>query len=120
MTERNHTSYIVQFDGVGSQEQAERLLGAEVLLEQSLFEEEEWEDEEGDFFDLIHFDVTDLVSGETGKVVDVVDYSGNVVLTLDILGKEILLPLSETYLSAVDWENASLQVNIPKELAELN
>ena len=75
--------------------------------------------QEGDFFDLIHFDVTDLVSGETGKVVDVVDYSGNVVLTLDILGKEILLPLSETYLSAVDWENASLQVNIPKELAEL-
>ena len=50
LTERNHTSYIVQFDGVGSQEQAERLLGAEVLLEQSLFEEEEWEDEEGDFF----------------------------------------------------------------------
>ncbi len=120
LTERNHTSYIVQFDSISSQEQAERLLGAEVLLEQSLLEEEEWEDEEGDFFDLIHFDVTDLVSGTTGRVLDVVDYSGNVVLTLDILGKEILLPLSETYISAVDWENASLQVNIPKELAELN
>ena len=54
LTERNHTSYIVQFDSISSQEQAERLLGAEVLLEQSLLEEEEWEDEEGDFFDLIH------------------------------------------------------------------
>ena len=83
-------------------------------------DEDEWHEEEGDIFDLIDFDVTDLVSGATGKVLDVADYSGNIVLTLDILGKEILLPLSETYLSVLDWENSSLQVNVPKELAELN
>ena len=120
LTKRNQTSYIVQFDYVNSQEQAERLIGAEVLLEKSLLDEDEWHEEEGDIFDLIDFDVTDLVSGATGKVLDVADYSGNIVLTLDILGKEILLPLSETYLSVLDWENSSLQVNVPKELAELN
>lgn len=120
LTERNHTSYIVQFDYVNTQQQAERLIGAEVLLEKSLLDEDEWEEEEGDIFDLIDFTVTDLVSGATGKVLDVADYSGNIVLTLDILGKEILLPLSEIYLSSVDWENASLQVTIPEELAELN
>lgn len=120
LTKRNQTSYIVQFDYVNSQEQAERLIGAEVLLEKSLLDEDEWHEGEGDIFDLIDFDVTDLVSGATGKVLDVADYSGNIVLTLDILGKEILLPLSETYLSVLDWENSSLQVNVPKELAELN
>ena len=120
LTERNHTSYIVQFDYVDSQEQAERLIGAEVLLEKSIQEEEEWDEEEDDIYDLIDFDVTDLVSGATGKVLDVADYSGNIVLTLGIMGKEILLPLSETYLVEVDWERSSLQVNIPTELAELN
>lgn len=120
ITRRNHTSYIIKFDYVDSLEQAERLAGAEVLLEKAMLEEEELEESDHDIFELIGFKVKDLVSGAIGEVSDVADYSGNVVLTLSILGKEILLPLSETYISEVDFELHQLQVNIPAELAELN
>lgn len=87
-----------------------------MLLEKDMLEEEA----EPDVFELAGFEVEDLVSGAVGEVSDVADYSGNVVLALSILGKEILLPLSETYIADVDFELRRLQVNIPAELAELN
>lgn len=117
---RNHTSYIVKFDYVDTLAQAERLLGCEVLLERALLEEEEMDESEYDVFELIDFEVNDEVSGETGKVTDVSDYSGNIVLTIFILGKDILLPLSEVYVCEIDSEHRLLRVRIPEELAELN
>lgn len=120
LTVRNHTSYIVKFDYVDSLAQAERLMGCEVLLEREMLEEEEMDETEGDVYELIGFKVKDQVSGAAGEVLDVADYSGNIVLTLSIFGKEVLLPLSDTYVCDVDWEHEQLQVNIPVELAELN
>lgn len=120
LTVRNHTSYIVKFDYVDSLAQAERLMGCEVLLEREMLEEEEMDETEGDVYELIGFKVKDQVSGAAGEVLDVADYSGNIVLTLSIFGKEVLLPLSDTYVRDVDWGHGQLQVNIPVELAELN
>lgn len=120
LTLRNHTSYIVKFDYVDSLAQAERLLGCEVLLEKELVEEEEPDEAEYDVFELIGFQVTDEVSGQTGKVADVADYSGNVVLTIFMWGKEILLPLSGHYICEIDFEHKQLQVRISEELANLN
>ena len=57
---------------------------------------------------------------ETGEVADVADYSGNVVLTVSIMNKEILLPLSENYICEIDFEHSRLLVQIPRELVELN
>lgn len=120
LTVRNHTSYIVKFDYVDTLEQAERLVGCEVLFEREVLEEEGQDQPDYDIFELIDFEVRDQVSGKTGKVTDVADYSGNVVLTIAILDKEILLPLSEHYVCEIDFENGQLQVQIPQELAELN
>lgn len=120
ITFRNHASCIVKFDYVDTLEDAERLVGAEVWMERAMLGEEETEEQDFDIFALTGFEVKDLVSGAVGEVSDVADYSGNVVLTLAIFGKEILLPLSEIYLSDIDWEHSRLEVNIPVELAELN
>lgn len=120
LTCRNHTSYIVKFDYVDSLSQAERLLGCEVLLEKALLGEGEADESNYDIYDLIDFEVSDRISGETGKVTDVADYSGNVVLSIFILGKEILLPLSDNFVCGIDFEHRHLQVLISAELAELN
>lgn len=120
LTVRNHTSYIVKFDFVDTLEQAERLTGCEVMLEKALLDEEDAEAFDYDISELNGFVVEDEVSGESGTVTDVANYSGNVVLTLQIMGKEILLPLSDRYVSEVSFENSKLSVNIPPELAELN
>lgn len=120
ITPRNATSYIVKFDYVDSRAQAERLIGCEVMLERALLEEEEIDEADYDIFELIDFEVKDDVSGQTGKVTDVADYSGNIVLTLSLVGKEILLPFSEVYITEVDMEHRLLGVHIPAELADLN
>ncbi|MEG0796158.1 MAG: ribosome maturation factor RimM [Odoribacter sp.] len=117
---RNHTSYIVKFDYVDTIEQAMRLVGSEVLLERALLDEEEIEGFDYDVFELIDFDVKEQLSGETGKVTDVANYSGNVVLTISIFGKEVLLPLSEVYVCEVDFQHRQLQTQIPADLIGLN
>ncbi len=120
LTVRNHTSYIVKFDYVDSLAQAERLVGCEVLLERELIGDDDIAGLDYDVYDLIELEAKDEVSGAMGRVVDVADYSGNVVLTISILGKEILLPLSEMYVHNVDFEQGIVDVHIPRELAELN
>ncbi len=116
---RNHTSYIVKFDYVDTIAQAERLVGCEIWLEKSLLQENEAEDYR-DIFDLIGFRVHDERSGNNGQVTDVADYSGNIILTLSIFGKEVLLPLSETYIRNLDWAHETIHVHIPEELENLN
>ena len=120
LTVRNHTSYIVKFDYVDSLAQAGRLVGCEVLFEKRMLEGQEPEESGYDIFELIGFEVKDQVSEETGEVADVADYSGNVVLTVSIMNKEILLPLSENYTCEIDFEQSRLLVQIPRELVELN
>lgn len=120
LTVRNHSSYIVKFDFVDNLEQAERLTGCEVLLEKTLLDEEDVEAFDYDISALSGFVVEDEVSGNSGIVADVANYSGNIVLTLQISDKEILLPLSEKYVKEVSFESSKLWVSIPPELAELN
>ena len=103
LTVRNHTSYIVKFDYVDTLAQAGRLVGCEVLFEKRMLEGQEPEESGYDIFELIGFEVKDQVSEETGEVADVADYSGNVVLTVSIMNKEILLPLSENYICEIDF-----------------
>ncbi len=113
---RNHHSYIVKFDLVDSQEEAEQLVGAEVLV---LGDSLDMAPVEPDVFALTGFAVTDERSGEQGMVTDVADYSGNIVLTISISGKEILLPLAEEYLKQINREEKKLVVFIPSEIADL-
>lgn len=117
---RNHVSYIIKFDHVDTQAQAERLIGGEVLIEKELLDEEDIYSFDYDVFELNGFTVTDEFSGQTGVVTDVADYSGNVVLSILISGKEVLLPLSEVYVREVDFEANRIVAHIPQEIADLN
>ena len=114
------SSFWTEFDYVDTLAQAGRLVGCEVLFEKELLEGQEPEESGYDIFELIGFEVKDQVSEETGEVADVADYSGNVVLTVSIMNKEILLPFSENYICKIDFEHSRLLVQIPRELVELN
>lgn len=120
LTVRNQSSYIVKFDHVDTLRQAEHLAGCDVMLEKALLEEEELEPAGYDDLDWEGFAVVEENTGETGQVVEVVNYSGNVVLTLRIFGKEILLPFSDHYVLRADFHNKQLFVQIPSDLIDLN
>ena len=116
LTARNHTSYIVKFDFVDSKEQADRLVGSDLLMDKYLLEEEDMPLE---LSDLIGFSVVDEPTGEKGEVVQVDNYSGNVVLSIRIFSKEILLPVSDEYVTDILHDERLLHVNIHEEIKEL-
>ena len=124
LTVRNHTSYIVKFDYVDTLAQAGRLVGCEVLFEKRMLEGQEPE-ESGICPEHTEKKTEsrcekDKAAVPQAEVADVADYSGNVVLTVSIMNKEILLPLSENYICEIDFEHSRLLVQIPRELVELN
>ncbi|MDR2131688.1 MAG: 16S rRNA processing protein RimM [Odoribacteraceae bacterium] len=118
---RNATSCIVKFDFVDSAGQAGHLAGHDLFARAGSVEEEEEEagtlEEEGGW---IGFTARDLLTGETGEVVDMANYSGNVVLSIRMFSREILVPLSGGYVKEVLPEERLLRVEIPQELKELN
>lgn len=116
---RNHTSYIVKFDYVDSQDQAERLVGCDVMFEKTLLEGQAADNYDFDIFELNGFSVTDENTQQDGEVTDVANYSGNVVLTIRIFDKEILLPFSEVYIKDLNLGENKLTVQIPQDLIDL-
>lgn len=117
LTERNHSSYIVKFDFVDSKEQADRLVGCDLLMDKYLLEEEN--ELPFELSDLIGYSVLDELTGETGVVEQVDNYSGNVVLTIKIFSKEILLPVSDEYVLDISHNEKKIHVNISEEIKEL-
>lgn len=109
----------MKFEYVDTHAQAERLVGNDVMIEKSLLDEEETGGDDYDIFQLNGFEVEEQAIRERGKVVDVADYSGNIVLTLEIFGKEILLPFSEVYVLEADVEKKKLLVSIPQDIIDL-
>ena len=104
LTERNHSSYIVKFDFVDSKEQADRLVGCDLLMDKYLLEEE----------DELPFELSDLIGYSVSD-----ELTGNVVLTIKIFSKEILLPVSDEYVLGISHDEKKLHVNIPEEIKEL-
>lgn len=116
LTERNHSSYIVKFEFVDSKEQADRLVGSELLMDKYLLDEEELPLE---MSDLIGYTVVDDLTGARGEIIQVDDYSGNIVLSIRIYSKEILLPVSDQYVTEVLHDEKMMHVNIPEEIKNL-
>ena len=116
LTLRNHSSYIVKFDYVDSREQAERLVGKDLLLDKDLLDEE---DVPSELDDLRGYSVLDERTGERGELLHVDNYSGNVVFAISLLGKEILLPYSEDYVLEILPDEQSIRVHIPEDIFDL-
>jgi 16S rRNA processing protein RimM len=68
---------------------------------------------------LIGFTYTDEVRGEIGVIEDIQDYSGNVVLVLDINGQEVLIPFADENFIAIDEDNKSITMTTPEGLIDL-
>ena len=100
-----------------SKEQADRLVGCDLLMDKYLLEEEE--NLPFELSELIGYSVVDEATGETGTIMEVDNYSGNVVLSIKIFSKEILLPVSDEYVTEILHDKRMMHVNIPEEIKEL-
>ncbi|MDR2414928.1 MAG: 16S rRNA processing protein RimM [Odoribacteraceae bacterium] len=123
VTRRNATSFIVKFDYIDSIEQAGRIAGLDLFAreERPGVEEEEHEHVPlPGLPDVIGFSALDLLTGETGEVVDAANYAGNILLSIRLHSREILLPFSGAYIKEIVPGERLLRVEIPLELKELN
>ena len=88
-----------------------------LLMDKYLLEEEE--NLPFELSELIGYSVVDEATGETGTIMEVDNYSGNVVLSIKIFSKEILLPVSDEYVTEILHDKRMMHVNIPEEIKEL-
>jgi len=112
---KTENSAIITFDGVDSEKYAKRMIGSSVFL----FKNEiiVMPDE---FFDLelVNYLLVDEKLGEIGNIDQVDNYSGNIVITVNYRGKELLVPFNEDLIIAIDKQNKILKLRIPDGLIE--
>jgi 16S rRNA processing protein RimM len=73
------------------------------------------------FYDheVVHFEVIDEVYGSVGNLVTVVDLAANPLLQIINGEKEVLIPLIDGLVKAVDRKNKQLIIKAPEGLIEL-
>jgi 16S rRNA processing protein RimM len=99
---------------VNAEKYAKRLVGSAVYLLKSEAEA----DTEFEIENLKGFTVIDETLGELGKIEFVDDYSGNIVLTIDYKGRELLVPFNEDFLVDFNAEEKTLKLDLPEGLVD--
>lgn len=117
-TERDHlqiktaTRALVKFKWIDTGEKASELTGKEVyLISKDLTTNLEPQSE-----GLIGYKVLNARKEPVGTITDVGNYSGNVVLTVNYRGKEILIPFNDDLVEETDPVGKVIQMTIPDEL----
>ena len=105
---------IVNFEWVESEKYAKRLIGSSVyLLKDEIIDEPEEREEL-----LVGFLLIDKNLGEIGMIEQMDDYSGNIVLTVNYRGNEILIPYNGAIAVAMDENLKTLTLNLPEGILD--
>lgn len=107
-------SGIVTFEWVNTEKYAKRLVGSSVYL----FKEEIIDEPEESEFMLEGFLLIDEKLGEIGMINQVDDYSGNVVLTVNYRGNEILIPYNDEIAVSLNETQKTITLNLPEGILE--
>jgi len=108
---------IVDLDWVENDQYAQRLVGCQVYLFTYEIVDEEGESEDSPINNYL---LTDEDLGEIGTIVHVDDFSGNIVLTVNYKGKDIMIPFSEELVIEIDHSLKFLKLKLPDGLIETN
>ncbi len=113
---RNDESVICKFMFVDSLSKAKELVGCKVYVS-----DEDLVSREGSGIEsaLIGMTVFDTKFGEVGKIGRVDDFSGNLVITVNHLKAEIMIPLSDEFILSLDEESRELHLNCPNGLIDI-
>lgn len=76
---------------------------------------------EGEFFmsDLIGFTVIDKNHGELGKITDVIENTMQAIMSIDVEGKEVLIPYHDDFIEELDFEGKTLRLVAPDGLIDM-
>lgn len=117
MAWRSDESLIFKFKHINSKEKAQDFVGYKIFVDKEALL---FSDADFDPHYLIGFDVSDKQFGAIGKIVEVNDYGGNVVFTVDYKNSEIMIPYNDDLLVSFDQANEQIVLNCPEGLFDLN
>ncbi len=112
----NNNKALVKFEDIDSLDQAKELVKAKLYLPLSLLPD--LEDGQYYFHDLAGcevFEEKQLI----GVAKEVIDLNGNQLLSVDVNGKEVLIPLKEEILLSVDIKARKIIVKLPEGLLDV-
>ncbi len=113
---RSANSAIVSLDWVDTEKYARRLIGNSVYLYQSEIVDEPEESLESQFENYLLIDKT---IGKIGMINRVDDYAGNIVITVNYKGEEILIPYNDNLLVEVNESQKTIKLDLPEGLIEV-
>lgn len=108
-------SAIIGLKWVDTEQKAKRMGGKSVWL---FRDEITYDESEGNDNTLENYLLLDEKKGEIGPITRVDDYSGNIVLTVNFRGEEILVPYSEELVVEMDEKLKMIKLNLPEGLLE--
>jgi 16S rRNA processing protein RimM len=110
---RSANSAIVKLDWVETEKYAKRLSGSYVYLYKIEIVDEPEESFESQFENYL---LIDEKLGEIGIVSQVDDYAGNIVITVNYRGEELLIPYNDNLLIEVNEAQKSIKLKLPEGL----
>jgi 16S rRNA processing protein RimM len=119
LTPRNHTSVRILLEDMEDQAKATRFIGCDIYVPfkdaPDYFEDKE----EIEASALIGFTYIDKERGELGTIEDIQDYSGNVVLILELNGQEVMIPFADDNFIEINEVEKSITMETPEGLIDL-
>jgi len=103
---------VISLEGIDNPEKAKTLVNKKVFLEESLVLPETEQE-------LLGYVVQDVLKGVLGEVKAISENGAQQLLHLNYKGKEVILPLVEDFIEAIDDEKREIRYMAPEGLIEL-
>jgi len=112
---KTDNSAIIALNDVDTEKYAKRMVGNSVYLfkDEIVVVPDELFDSE-----LLNYLLVDEKLGEIGIIDQVDNYSGNIVITVNFKGKELLVPFNEDFLISLDKQNKIVTLSFPEGLLD--
>ncbi|MFA6951286.1 MAG: ribosome maturation factor RimM [Lentimicrobiaceae bacterium] len=114
---RHNNRAVISIPDVDSIEQASVLSGCELYLPESMLKP--LTGNRFYFHEVPGFEVHDTVHGVIGRVIEVLEYPQQALLSISFKGKEILVPITDEIITGIDREKKIIYTDVPEGLIEL-
>ena len=107
----------IEFENVNKEEDAEALIGADLYLPL-----EQLPKLKGDNFyyhEITGFAVEDIIYGYIGTIKSVNDNTAQALFVIDANGKEVLIPVNDSFIKELKREDKKIILDVPEGLIEI-
>ena len=114
---KTDSSGLLKFEDVDTQEKAKEFAGLTIYLPVKYIEKVEDEEIGLDYF--IGYQLIDTTKGEIGKISEIDQTTENALFVIETTEDELLIPVSEEYITKINHKKKIIHVSLPEGLLDL-